>query len=133
MNNNIPIGDRIKLLRKKKKKTQKEVCNAIHIEQVTMSQYENNKRIPKLDILISIADYYSVSLDYLVGRIDTFTNISDSQTHVVHSFSDNAVMLLENFEKLEKEEQVLILGKTIELAREQQKTIGTTASLKKVQ
>lgn len=133
MNKKILIGERIKALREKNKKTQKEICEVLHIEQVTISQYENNKRIPKLEILIAIADYYNVSLDYLVGRIDSpIFDMSVSQTPATHTLPDNVAMLLENFEKLEKENQILILGKTIELVREQQKK-ASTAPLKKVQ
>ncbi|WP_278949574.1 helix-turn-helix domain-containing protein [Megasphaera elsdenii] len=64
----MKIGDRMKKLREEKGLMQQDVCNALDIEQSTLANYENNRRVPKTDILIEIANYYGVSLDYLVGR-----------------------------------------------------------------
>ena len=61
------IGKQLKFLRERKQKSQLEVCNALNIEQSTLANYENDKRIPKLDILIKIAKYYEVSVDFLLG------------------------------------------------------------------
>ena len=66
----MKIGDRMKKLREEKGLMQQDVCNALDIEQSTLANYENNRRVPKTDILIEIANYYGVSLDYLVGRTD---------------------------------------------------------------
>ena len=66
----MKIGDRMKKLREEKGLMQQDVCNAVDIEQSTLANYENNRRVPKTDILIEIANYYGVSLDYLVGRTD---------------------------------------------------------------
>lgn len=60
----------MKKLREEKGLMQQDVCNALDIEQSTLANYENNRRVPKTDILIEIANYYGVSLDYLVGRTD---------------------------------------------------------------
>lgn len=37
---------------------------------VAISQYENGKRIPEIDALTSFADYFGVTVDYLLGRTD---------------------------------------------------------------
>ena len=44
-----------------------EVCSELNIEQSTLANYENNKRVPKIDILIKLAEYYNVSVDCLLG------------------------------------------------------------------
>lgn len=62
------IGDRIKSLREKRGVMQQDVCEALNIEQSTLANYENNRRVPKVEILMKIADYYNVSVDYLLGR-----------------------------------------------------------------
>lgn len=62
------LGDRLKELRKNKNISQKDICEYLDIQQNTYSGYENNKHIPDLNILIKIADYYKVSLDYLTDR-----------------------------------------------------------------
>ena len=59
----MKIGDRMKKLREEKGLMQQDVCNALDIEQSTLANYENNRRVPKTDILIEIANYYGVSLD----------------------------------------------------------------------
>ena len=40
------------------------------IEQALLSKYESGKRIPPTDTLIILADYYNVSMDYIMGRTD---------------------------------------------------------------
>lgn len=42
-----------------------------HYSKAAISQYENGKRIPEIDALQAFADYFGVTLDYLLGRTDT--------------------------------------------------------------
>ena len=51
------LGKQLKLLRESRQKSQQEVCSALNIEQSTLANYENGKRIPKIEILIKIAEY----------------------------------------------------------------------------
>lgn len=59
---------RLHELRKEKKFKQIEIANQINITQNCYSNYEKEKREPKIETLCKLADYYNVSLDYLVGR-----------------------------------------------------------------
>lgn len=61
---------RLKELRQEHDKTQKEVADYLNVKQNTYSQYENEKRQVPVDILMRLADYYDVSVDYLLGRAD---------------------------------------------------------------
>lgn len=61
------LGKQLKMLRELKSKNQQEVCEALNIEQSTLANYENNRRVPKIDILIKLAEYYNVSTDFLLG------------------------------------------------------------------
>lgn len=61
------IGKQLKFLRELKGKSQQEVCSILNIEQSTLANYENDKRVPKIDILIKLAEYYNVSVDCLLG------------------------------------------------------------------
>lgn len=61
------LGKQLKVLRESKQKSQQEVCSALNIEQSTLANYENGKRIPKIEILIKIAEYYQCSVDFLLG------------------------------------------------------------------
>ena len=48
--------------------TQLQIANYLKCSQRAYSHYENGEREIPLSILIALADYYKVSLDYLVGR-----------------------------------------------------------------
>jgi transcriptional regulator with XRE-family HTH domain len=62
------FGIILKDLREEKQITQSQLGEFLHLNQRTISNYENGIRFPSEDILISIADYFEVSLDYLFGR-----------------------------------------------------------------
>lgn len=55
-------------LRQKEGLLQRDVADQLHIDRSTYSYYERGKTNPPLDILIKLADYFGVSLDYLAGR-----------------------------------------------------------------
>ncbi len=58
----------LKLLRTQHKMSQKEIGNIFHASQNTVSQWENGTRKPSYEIIQEIADYFEVSVDYLLGR-----------------------------------------------------------------
>ena len=62
--------NRLKELRLHKEKTQLQVQMETGIEQALLSKYENGVRIPPTDTLMILADYYGVSMDYIMGRTD---------------------------------------------------------------
>ena len=58
---------RIKGLREEKNLNQSEVAKFLNISQRTYSYYENGRDIP-ISLLIKLADFYNVSIDYLLNR-----------------------------------------------------------------
>lgn len=64
---------RMKELRKKKNITQLKMALDLNTSQNTISRYENGEREPSLADLIKIADYFNVSIDYLLNRTDNPT------------------------------------------------------------
>ena len=48
--------------------TQKQVAEILNVKQNTYSQYEIGVLNYPIDVLIKLADYYGVSVDYLLGR-----------------------------------------------------------------
>lgn len=78
----------ILFLRKTNKKTQTDVANYLGISQSAYQTYETGESKPMLDNLIKLADFYQVSLDYLVGR--EFGNglgfLSEDQINFVKTF-----------------------------------------------
>lgn len=64
---------RLKELRKKKGISQLRLATDLNTTQNTISRYETGERQPGIDELIKIADYFNVSVDYLVGRTENPT------------------------------------------------------------
>ena len=48
--------------------TQKQIAEYLMCDQSLYSKYERGEREIPLNLLIKIADYYNVNIDYLVGR-----------------------------------------------------------------
>jgi plasmid maintenance system antidote protein VapI len=52
---------------------QKQLAEIIHIKPQTLNGYLTGYRPCPLDVVVSIADYFNVSVDYLIGRSDVPT------------------------------------------------------------
>lgn len=55
-------------IRRKKHISQLKMALDLHVSQNTISRYETGEREPSIKMLIKIADYFDVSLDYLLER-----------------------------------------------------------------
>lgn len=64
------MRNRIKDLREDMDLRQTDVAKATDIDQKTLSNYETGKTNPDSVALIRLADFFNVSIDYLVGRTD---------------------------------------------------------------
>lgn len=58
----------LRKLRKEKKLSQAELGEILKLSQRTISSYENRERFPDQTTINNIADYFQVSVDYLLGR-----------------------------------------------------------------
>ena len=57
-------------LRKKRGLSQRKVASDLQISQALLSHYENGAREPGLEFVCRACEYYGVSADYLLGRVD---------------------------------------------------------------
>ena len=64
------LSAQFKKIRTEKGLTQKQVADGIGITEQAYQRYEYGKTVPSALVLISLADYFDVTLDYLVGRSD---------------------------------------------------------------
>ena len=64
------MTNRIKDLREDKDMRQSDLAEATGIDQRTISNYETGKTSPDAYALIRLADFFDVSIDYLVGRTE---------------------------------------------------------------
>lgn len=64
------MGFRIRDLREEADLTQAQVGKAINVPQRTYAYYESGQRMIPPQVLCALADFYQVSVDYLLGRTD---------------------------------------------------------------
>lgn len=60
----------LKTLREKKGVSQSTLAEAVGVSQQSINKYENHGTEPDIEILIKIAQYFSTSVDYLIGNTD---------------------------------------------------------------
>lgn len=102
------ISERIKELRLEKGLTQKEIAKNIDSTVKNVWAYENNLAIPPIDVLSRYADFFSCSIDYLVGREDDFGVIKSEKTELPgHTGKTHHTVNSELFAKNADEEKTL--------------------------
>ena len=62
------FGDQLKSLRKIEGLTQRELAEKVGLKQNSYSDWENGKLEPNIEMLVKLADYFGVSIDYLMSR-----------------------------------------------------------------
>ena len=65
------LSDRLRVLRKERHMTQKDMAEQFQQSMRAYQYYEAGTRHPEYDHLLALADFFDVSLDYLVGRSET--------------------------------------------------------------
>lgn len=94
------FGKRLKELRKANGYTIEQFADMVGISKSTLGYYENDKRMPDIEILVRIADTLNVNADYLIGRTNTTAQKGKMKT--VYEFtglSDCAVEYLSDLVK----------------------------------
>ena len=101
------FGKRLKELRKANGYTIEQFADMVGISKSTLGYYENDKRMPDIEILARIADTLNVNADYLIGRTNTtalkgklktvceFTGLSDCAVEYLSELVKN-----KDYEKL---------------------------------
>jgi len=64
------VGERIRLLRKQKNITMKELGEILTLGESTISMYENDKRAPDYTTLIKIAENFNTTTDFILCKTD---------------------------------------------------------------
>ena len=89
----------LKALRKEKNISQQQLANILEISQQAINKYENHKVEPDINTLIAMADYFGVTLDYLVGR---FENEKSENNFVITEAEKDLIF---NYKKLSETEK----------------------------
>lgn len=93
----------MRALRKKANYRQEDISRLLNIQRQTYSNYENASRMPPLEIIVSLAKLYNVSVDYLVCGID---HVSDSNASFLTS---EEKQLLNDFADLSNQKRQEVL------------------------
>ena len=113
---NKSMDNIFKDLRKAKQLTQKELADIFNVDQTTVSKWEVGKALPDYGTLQKLADFYNVSIDYLLGRdekmsarfptdiseleadlrkvnfpVDEWMQLTDEQKHILLSTIENFI------------------------------------------
>ena len=67
----MSFSERIIQLKNERKLLQKDIASSVGLSLRAYQYYEKGQKEPTLSVLLRLADYFDVSLDYLVGLSDT--------------------------------------------------------------
>lgn len=73
------IGSRIQNIRKDKNMTQEEFGKLFYVTRQTVSNWENEKSYPDLQVLVKISDMFNISLDKLLKEDENMVKAIDRQ------------------------------------------------------
>ena len=93
--------ERLRELRKEKKLSMKELGLMFGLAESTISLYEKGKRQPDNATLIRFADFFGISVDYLLG--------AEKEKTPPDEVSESEKMLLELFNRVPEDKQELVL------------------------
>lgn len=82
------FADRLKDERIKKGLSQTELAKTLFLGQTSVSKYESGKQIPEMPTLQKIADFFDISIDYLLGKTDIKNYDYKETTIALHSDVD---------------------------------------------
>ncbi len=105
------VGDLLSELRLDNKLKQKDVAKFLNVSIATISHYESGVNMPDLETLVKLANFYGVSVDYLLGRIRIRMDYKMLFTKI--RLSDGQVITMEDvmtkFIKLSDESQTAVI------------------------
>ena len=98
--------ENLKTLRKKHNLSQQKLADILHISQQSIYKYENDISFPDIELLTQMADYFSTSIDYLVG----YTNIPHKIEPVTNSMlNDDETSLIKKYRQIPSSKKKLII------------------------
>lgn len=101
------FGQRLVRLRKEQKLTQAQLGSALNKNRSTIGGYESENKEPDFDTLVLIADFFNVSVDYLLGR--TEYRPSENQAALRAGLSKYQQELIEISSALNEHHQIALL------------------------
>lgn len=97
--------ENLKKLRNKANISQQQLADVIGVSQQSINKYENHGVEPDIATLIALADYFSTSVDYLVGNTDIERKIENVQKY---DLNDKEHSLIDGYRNLNSTEKEII-------------------------
>lgn len=82
------FGERLRSLRNERKLHQSQFADIFGLSPSAIGSYERNEREPAYHQLIAFADYYNVSLDYLLGRTEERLTVKDYASQTIRDLDE---------------------------------------------
>ena len=95
------LGYRLRELRKENRLSQEKLGEILGVSKVSVSGYENGNRIPSLEILNKIIDFFGISADFLLGRelnvvcedTNLSINLSTIDVEIIREIHSNPLLM----------------------------------------
>ena len=106
------IGDIISELRKDRNMTQRDLARVLNTSVATISHYETETNAPDIVSLIKLADFFGVSVDYLLGRtrLRMDFNMFSRDVRMIDGTVTSAEKVLTQFLQLSDKSQTEVLN-----------------------
>lgn len=88
------FGQNLKKLRARRGLKQRDIAAALGIDRKQLSKWENERTEPDMRSLCLLADYYGVSIDYIVGHVTPLQGIDARIKKLLDSLTPEQVSLL---------------------------------------
>ncbi len=115
----LDFGMRLQQLRMSRKLSQAALGKKLNRSKSVICAYENDSRIPPLEVLTDIAMIFNVSLDYLVGidkeKMVSVEELTDEQKEIIHLLVHEFKGAVSNCPGLSESQQVLLNKVLVEL------------------
>lgn len=108
------FGERLKSLRKSLNLTQKELGEKLNVSGRVVGYYESNDRFPDKDTLTKIADFFEVSVDYLLGRTNSKNNTNIDSLKIDENEKDIEELLEETMSQILDQKGLMLNGQIVD-------------------
>lgn len=88
----MDFGEKLYRLRIERGIYQKQLAAYLHVSVGTISNYENGVHSPDLKTLCKLANYFHVSVDYMLDRTDYIAPIEDLNLQLVDQYTTGSIM-----------------------------------------
>jgi transcriptional regulator with XRE-family HTH domain len=121
MNTDLSIlGKRIRSLREDNDMTQKELSSMVGLTPKMISFYENNQRMPPVDVLLKLSEIFDVTTDYLLGKQNKITSPFNDSINL----DTETVDVVRYYKQLSITDKRWIVGQMIDLIKKNEVSEG---------